>query len=250
MTRKLLATAAMAAAAITLAACSESAPQEPGPEGAEAPGIDEQGEMPEMPEMPEPDVSDVPDVVATVNDSDITGEDFITLYQLQFQQMAMESQMTGEEPDQDAMKDQTLSAMVDSELLVQDAQARGYEATDENVETLLEEAAATNQMDSVDELMQVYADQGVTEDQVRDDARTQILVEELIENDLEVAEPTDDEVEALYESMDLDAQSEDGYSLEEIRPELENQLRNQNRGEAMQAHLAQLHEDAEVRLHL
>lgn len=252
MTRKLLAAAAIAATAIALAACGESAPEEtapqdPAPQDAEVPGMDQQGEMPDM---PEPDVADVPDVVATVNDIDITGEEFVALYQMQFQQMAMESQMTGEEPDQDAMKDQTLNAMIDSELLVQDAEARGHEATEEDVEAVLEETAAANQIESVDELMEVYAEQGVTEELVRNDARTQILVESLIEDDLEVAEPTDEEVEEFFESMDMGAEEETEVSLEEARPELEDQLRNQNRGEAVQAHVGDLREGAEVQTHL
>lgn len=245
MTRKLLATAALAAAAITMAACADSTP--PDPQDAEPPALDEQAPAPDM---PEPDVQDVPDVVATVNDDEITAEHFTTLYQMQFEQMVMEAQMAGAEPDQDEMKDQTLQAMIDSQLLVQDAQDRGHEASAEDVDTLLEETATANQIGSVQELLDVYAEQGVSEELVRDDARTQLLVEALIENDLDVAEPTDQEVTELYDSLDQDAQGEESMDLEEIRPELENQLRNQNRGEAVQAHLGQLRDDAEVHTHL
>ncbi|MGC0274443.1 SurA N-terminal domain-containing protein [Pseudactinotalea sp. Z1739] len=250
MTRKLLATAATAAALIALAACSESAPQDPGPEDAEAPGVEEQDGMPEMPEMPEPDVADVPDVVATVNGTDIAGDEFVTLYQMQFQQMAMESQASGQEVDQDELKSQTLNSMVDSELLVQDAHERGYEASEEDVEALLEQTATSNQMESVEELLGVYAEQGVTEEQVRDDAQTQLLVQELVENDIEVDEPTDEEVVELYESMGLGEDEENGYELEEIRPELEAQVRNQNRSEAVGAHVDDLRSDAEVQTYL
>lgn len=203
-----------------------------------------------MPEMPEPDVDDVPDVVATVNGTDLTGEDFTTLYQVQFQQMAMQAQMTGEEPDQEQLRGQTLNAMIDSELLVQDAQERGYEATDDDVNNVLEQTAESNQMSSVDELLDQYAEQGITEDQLRNDAQTQLLVEELIENDIEVAEPTDDEVEALYEQMSAGADEGNDYSLDEIRPELETQIRNQNQSQAVGAHVEDLREDADVQTNM
>lgn len=203
-----------------------------------------------MPEMPEPDVDDVPDVVATVNGTDLTGEDFTTLYQVQFQQMAMQAQMTGEEPDQEQLRGQTLNAMIDSELLVQDAQERGYEATDDDVNNVLEQTAESNQMSSVDELLDQYAEQGITEDQLRNDAQTQLLVEELIENDIEVAEPTDDEVEAIYEQMSAGADEGNDYSLDEIRPELETQIRNQNQSQAVGAHVEDLREDADVQTNM
>lgn len=250
VTRKLLLASASAITLFALAACNGETPQEPtpeDPEGAPAPGVEEPGEMPEM---PEPDVDDVPDVVATVNGTDLTGEDFTTLYQVQFQQMAMQAQMTGEEPDQEQLRGQTLNAMIDSELLVQDAQERGYEATDDDVNNVLEQTAESNQMSSVDELLDQYAEQGITEDQLRNDAQTQLLVEELIENDIEVAEPTDDEVEALYEQMSAGADEGNDYSLDEIRPELETQIRNQNQSQAVGAHVEDLREDADVQTNM
>src|SRR5690625_4816979 len=247
VTRKLLTAAASAACLVALAACADS----PEPEGAEqAPGVEQPGETPEMPEMPEPDVEDVPDVVATVNGTDLTGENFITLYQIQFQQMAMQAQMSGEEPDQEQLRTQTLDSMIEAELLVQDAQDRGYEATEDDVQNVLEQTATANEMASVDELLEAYSAQGIPEEQLRDDAQTQILVEELIENDIEVAEPTEDEVAELYDYMGLGEGEENGYSLEEIRPELEAQILNQNRGEAISAHVAELREDAEVESYL
>lgn len=105
-------------------------------------------------------------------------------------------------------------------------------------------------MESVEELLGVYAEQGVTEEQVRDDAQTQLLVQELVENDIEVDEPTDEEVVDLYETMGLGEDEENGYELEEIRPELEAQLRNQNRSEAVGAHVDDLRSDAEVQTYL
>ena len=61
---------------------------------------------------PEADVSDVPDVVATVNGEEITREEFVPVYETQFQQLAMQQQATGEEVDQASLKQQTAEQLV------------------------------------------------------------------------------------------------------------------------------------------
>src|SRR5699024_12163376 len=65
-------------------------------------------------EMPEPDLEGIPDIVADVNDGEVTKEDFEATYQQQFQQMAMQAQMSGQnmdEIDQDELKEQTADGL-------------------------------------------------------------------------------------------------------------------------------------------
>lgn len=266
MSRKLLTSLALVGALLGVAACSEGSNDTEGPEAPEgAPLAPEEGEdggmLPgedgEMPDMPEADVSDVPDVVAEVNSEEITGEEFVSVYEGQFEQMAMQAQMTGEEVDQDSLRTQTLESMVGSELLVQDAQASGHDVTDTDVEQLLEETAETNGMGSVDELLAAYAEQGIEEEELRQDAETQVLVNKLI-GDLDVAEPTEEELEALYEqalAQQPPAEGEDGEqaeepSFEEMRPELEEQANAQKENEAVMAHVEELREGADVETYL
>lgn len=260
----MLTSLALAGALLGVAACSEepsgggdqegapAGPEEGAPEeGAPEDGGMLPGEDGEMPEAPEPDVSDVPDVVAEVNGEEITGEDFITTYELQFEQMAMQSQMTGEEVDEGQLQAQTLETMVGSELLVQDAQERGHEATGNDVDELLEETAEANGMGSVDELLLAYEEQGVAEEDLRSDAETQVMVNQLV-GELDVAEPTEAELEELYEQMSAQqppAEGEEGEeppSFEEMRPDLEQQVTAQNENEAVLAHVDELREGAEV----
>src|SRR5690606_34806752 len=72
------------------------------------------------------------------------------------------------------------------------------EATDQDVDALLEETAKAQQMGSVDELMKAYEDQGFPKEQVRSDAQKQVLMTAAIE-DLEVPEPSEKELKALYD---------------------------------------------------
>src|SRR5699024_10439920 len=79
---------------------------------------DEQGEM------LEPNLEGIPDIVADVNDGEVTKEDFEATYQQQFQQMAMQAQMSGQNMDeieQDELKEQTADGLVGQELLMQEA---------------------------------------------------------------------------------------------------------------------------------
>jgi len=108
MSKKLLTSFALAGV-LALAACgdaSETETQDAEAQSTEeaAAGSEEGAEM----ELPEADTEDIPEVVAEVNGDEITGEDFTVLYESQFQQASLQAQSTGEELDQDQLKDQTL----------------------------------------------------------------------------------------------------------------------------------------------
>ena len=76
----------------------------------------------------EPDLEGIPDVVAEVNGQEVTKDDFVLLYEAQFQQAAMQAAQTGgEQPDEDALKEQTADDLVDTELLTQEAESRGID---------------------------------------------------------------------------------------------------------------------------
>ncbi|MGO1199627.1 MAG: SurA N-terminal domain-containing protein, partial [Dermabacteraceae bacterium] len=120
--------------------------------------------------MPEADVSDVPDVVATVNGEEITKDEFTTIYEGQFQQLAMQQQTTGEEVDQAALKEQVANQLVDNRLLLQGAADAGIEPTDADIDATLEEIAKQNGLGSADEVVSTLEQQGMSEEDVRKDA--------------------------------------------------------------------------------
>src|SRR5699024_2197178 len=74
-------------------------------------------------DLPEPDLDDVPDVVAEVNGEEVSKDEFAEMYKQQFQQQAMQAQMSGEggDIDQDEMKEEIAEVMVGQELLTQAA---------------------------------------------------------------------------------------------------------------------------------
>lgn len=268
MRRKLLTSVALVGSLLALGACgsADAEPTTAGTASTEAAGASQAAPENGQEAMPEPDLKGIPDVVATVNGEEISGKDFSGVYESQFQQMALQAQMSGQELDQDALKKQTLDSMVGSELLVQDAQASGHEATDEDVDALLEETAKSQQLGSVDELMAAYKERGFAEDQVRSDARKQVLMTAAIQ-EIDVPKPTEKELKALYDQAVASQQQGGGQdggqegeggaspsaktpSFEEAKPQLEQQVTSQKQNEAIMQRMEELKKDADVEVRL
>jgi len=220
--------------------------------------------------MLEPDVADLPEVVAEVNGEEISREDFVTTYQNQFEQMATQSQMTGQPVDQDLLKEQTVESMISSTLLIQESDERELTASDEEVDTTLEELATGNGLGSTEEFLAVLEEQGLSEDEVRTEVGTQVKVDKLIAEDGNVQAPTEEELRELYDTVaeqqgtapggggaDAGATSGPGGPpgsqlppFEEVRPQLEEQVLAEKKSTAVQALVETLRAEADVTVNL
>ena len=203
----------------------------------------------------EPDLEGIPDVVAEVNGEEVTKEEFTPIYEAAFQQAAMQAQMSGEAPDEEALKKQTVDDLVDTELLVQEADARGLSVSDEDIDAELSDLAQQNQMGSAEELLAAVEKQGVTEEQARSQVETQVLVEQLVADEDGSAEPTEKELRAIYaQAKQQQAQSgQTGQkipSFAEVRDQIEEQARSQQVGEVAQALVDGLRKDADITVNL
>ncbi|MGJ9374092.1 SurA N-terminal domain-containing protein [Nesterenkonia sp. CF4.4] len=267
MSKKMITTGFALAGVLALSACGDSSDPESADagseeqssqEGAAAP---EEGASGEQAEMPEADTSDIPEVVAEVNGDELSGEDFTVLYESQFQQMAMQSQMTGEEPDQDQLKQQTLESMIGNELLLQDAEDEGYEASQEEVDAIIADAAETAGLGSSEEFIEAYEEQGMDEEQLTSDAESQVLINQVLEQ-LEVPEPSEEELREVYDeavAAQEEASGAEGAEgaeaaeippFEEVREDLEAQATDEARSEAALAHVDELRDEADIQTHL
>src|SRR5699024_5173156 len=170
MPKKLFLGLAAAVAAFSLAAC--------GGDGDDAKDDAAQTEQQDGQAMPEPDLDNIPDVVAEVNGEDISGEEFSKNYESQFQQLAIQSQMTGEEPAQDDHMQQAVYVMINSELLVFEDADESYTASENDMDEYLDDMGEENGMDSYDDLMEEVENQGLDEDQIRQDVHNEVLMEQ------------------------------------------------------------------------
>lgn len=252
MPKKLLLSIAAVAAAFSLAACGADGDDADTDDAAQS---QEQGEQ----AMPEPELDDIPDVVAVVNGEEISGESFSENYESQYQQLTMQAQMTGEEPDQEELKSQALDMMINSELLVAKAEDEGFSASDDDIDEYLDSMAEENGLESADALQEEFEAQGLSEDRVREDIQKEVLIEQVIDT-IDIPEPSDDELQEIYDMQveQLEAmneqveedQAQEVPSFEELEPELEEQAVAQKENEAVTELLEDLREDADIETHI
>ena len=250
MPKKFLLGVAAVAAAFSLAACGADGDEAATDDAAQT---EEQGEQ----AMPEPELDNIPDVVATIDDEEISGEAFAENYEAQYQQLSMQSQMTGQEPDQDQLKDQALEMMINSELLVMEAEDQDLSASEEDVDEYLDTMAEENGMESSDALMGELEAQGLTEERIREDLQKEVLIQQVVET-LDVEEPSEEELQEMYDTQveQLEAmneqveedQAQEAPSFEEMEPELEKQAAMQKENEAISSLLDDLRDDADIEI--
>ena len=250
MPKKFLLGLAAVAAAFGLAACGADGDEAATDDAAQT---EQQGEQ----AMPEPELDNIPDVVATIDDEEISGEAFKENYEAQFQQLSMQSQMSGQEPDQDQLKEQALEMMINSELLVTKAEDQDFSASEEDVDEYLDTMADENGMESSEALMSELEAQGLTEERIRDDLQKEVLIQQVVET-LDVKEPSEEELQEMYDTQveQLEAmnaqveedQAQEAPSFEEMEPELEKQAAMQKENEAITTLLDDLRADAEIEI--
>ena len=202
-----------------------------------------------------PNIDDIPDPVAEVNGTEISKDEFVTVYQGQYQQMTMQAQMTGQPVDENQLKSQTLEGLVGSELLRQEAVERGLEVSDAEVDTALAEFAEANQA-SEDEFLAAMGEQGLDRDAVMEQIEKQLLVDKLIVDEYGEFSATDQEIEAAYQQLVQQQAMSGGQAggglppLEQVRGEVEEQLVAEQQAQAMQTLSEELREGADVTEHL
>lgn len=237
-----------AAALLTLSACGSGGGDDSDASDASS---ESSSASPSAEAGAQPDLDGIPEVVAEVNGEEVTRDEFVPLYEAQFQQAAAQAQMGGEAPDEDALKKQTLDEIVDTELLAQEAETRGIEVTDDDVDAELTSLAEQNGMKTGDELLEAIAQQGMDEDTARDQVETQVLVEQLVADEGGAGEPTEKELRTLY-AQAKEQQSQAGEGAQELPPfkqvrsQLAEQAKAQETGKVAQALVTSLREDADI----
>lgn len=256
--RRTLAALTLTAALGLTAACGggqDDASQASDGGGQAAPAASDGGGAADDPQAQEADVSDVPEVVATVNGTEITKDDFVQTYQSQYQQMAMQQQTGGQAPDEEQLKTQVAEQLVNNELLRQGAEDADIKASDKDIDTTLDEIAKQSGLGSGDEVVSALEQQGISAEQVRQDAASQFAITTYIEQEADIAEPSDEELKAQYDAL-VEQQSAAGGSAEEVpsfeemKDQLAQQATMQQQNEAATEIAGKLRESGDVTINV
>ncbi|RLV56008.1 peptidylprolyl isomerase [Aeromicrobium phragmitis] len=217
--------------------------------------VDEEADDQTVAETTEADLSGIPDVIAVVNGEEIGRDDFVAVYEPQFQQ----SVAAGQPVDQDDLKKQTLDLMVDNALLLQEAEARGFSASEKEIEESLHAFAIDSGMASADEyLAALQEQQGFTKDEVRAQVADGIVIEALVDAEVGDEPIAESELRTLYDQavaqQEQLGQAHGGAaevpSFEQVRPQLEEAAQSQRERETLMRVVDEAREDAEVEIRL
>ena len=147
--------------------------------------------------------------------------------------------------------------MIGTELLTQEAGTRGIEVSDEEIQAELAVFAERNQV-STDEFVEAMGGQGLDREAVLDQIDKQLRVQKLITDEYGEFEVTEAEVQAAYEQVaQQQAMSGGGAAgggglppLEQVRGQVEEQVRAEQEAGAMEELSQKLRADADVTVHI
>lgn len=219
-------------------------------------GEEEKEQVAEEMELPEPTLDDIPDVVAEVNGEEISKEDFEPTYIAEFHQMAMQAQMTGEEVDEQWLKEQTINAIIGTTLLVQESNKRDYEASEEQIEETLTQLSEVYGFESEEELISAFNEQGISEEELMETLQQEVKLKQLIKEEAGDTTPTEEEIQKAYDEIvameELLQEDEESNipSLEEMKPDIEKQLIFEKEREVTNQLIEALREKADITIYL
>src|SRR5699024_2255740 len=143
-----------------------------------------------------PDLGGIPDIMAYVKDGEVIKEEFEARYQQQFQQMAMQQQLSGQNMDdinQDDLKAQTADGLVGHEMHTKEAKDRVSEISDDDIDETSDQVVEQNGMESKDELLDALKEQqDMDEDEFMEQIEAQVRVDKLLEEESGDLEPSED----------------------------------------------------------
>ena len=184
-------------------------------------------------------------VIARVNDTQIT----MSQVQARVQQRQMAPSMQQEQHlSEQQMQQQVLEDIIAEILLYEEAKRQGIKVDDASVSQQLDAVAA--QFDSDEEMKEVFAEQGFSEEELKQQLRMQLKMQELIdeyvaeEMDEEQLEVSDEEVTQLYE--EYDEEIDDFPDFEEAEPYLREEIRYEREQKVINRLIAELREDADI----
>ena len=205
--------------------------------------------------QPEPDLEGLPEVVAVVNGTEITRDEFTAAYEGQFPQAAAQAQAGGQEVDQDLLKTTVADNLVSTELLRQEADERGIEATPEARAAAIENLLETSQLGSEEELRAAFSEQGLDDAEFDSQLTDQVKLDALLAEEAGDTTPSDQEIQDAYDAAAAQQEASGATAtplppIDEVRGEIEEQLKGGKTSEAAQALITQLREGADITVNL
>lgn len=218
---------------------------------------EENSEANDNEDLPEADLDDIPDVVIEINGEEILKDEFSSIYQQQFQQQIMQAQMSGQDLsslDQVQLKQQTAEILVSQNLLIQEANNRITDVSEDDINETIDLLLEQTGMESKDDLLAIFEEQGMDENEFNTQIETQVKVDQLIADISKDIELTEEETKEAYDTIKAQQEQTDSETefpeFDDIKSTLEEQLMEQKKAEETETFVEILRQDADVTIHL
>ncbi|MFC0272581.1 SurA N-terminal domain-containing protein [Metabacillus herbersteinensis] len=183
-------------------------------------------------------------VVAIVNDQELKGIEYngaLAATQMQYQQM-------GQDPTTDELakqiKEGTIETLIGQTLLLQEADKKGYKATDEDINKEIDTLKANYEDDKAFE--EALKTNKITLDELKKQVADNVKYTQYVEKDVKVEEVTDEEAKEFYEQMASQGDAEQTPEFEEVKDNVKQQLQGQKTQEKLAQVVADLKKKAKI----
>ncbi|MCA0987722.1 SurA N-terminal domain-containing protein [Guptibacillus algicola] len=186
---------------------------------------------------------DADSVVATVNGEEISGKDYNSM----LMQTQLRYTMEGKDPSKtetaETIKKEVMDNLIGQELLLQEAKEQGFEASDKEVETELDQVKS--QFESEEQLQEALKAQGITLEQLERQYANIVVVDKYVEENVKTPEVTEEEMKAFYdEQFTKDAENPPSY--DEMKDRIKSYLEETKLQKEVQELRNKLKENAEI----
>lgn len=185
--------------------------------------------------------------VATVNGVSITRVDF----ENSLKNVKNSITAQGADPEdpniQEVVEGEALKQLINTQLLLQAAAEAGYEVDEEELEKQMMQLEIN--YGGTEQLENAMSELGITQDMLREDVGEQMLVNQYLEHETEIAKITasDEEVEAFYENLKPEF-GDELPPLDDIREPITKDILEQKQRGMLGSILANLRAQAEVEI--
>lgn len=194
---------------------------------------------------------DPDDIVATVNGTEVKGEEYNALiYSIQ---QELQASGANSATDDENLKNQVLDILIGNKLLLQDATSNNYKVSDKEVDDEFKSIKEQYGETQFNEDLEVI---GSDVEKYKQQLKDSLLVSKYIEKELSLQEVTEKDIMAEYEEMKKQAAEteteENGEVPEytEIQVQLKDILEQQNLQEAIFNRIDELKQSAEVKYNI
>ncbi|MED1738586.1 SurA N-terminal domain-containing protein [Bacillus swezeyi] len=189
--------------------------------------------------------------VAVVNDEKITGKDFNSLLstaQMQYQQ-------TGQDPTSDdaakQIKKQTIDSLVGQALITQEADKKGYKASEKEINKQLDNSKKQYKDEKAFNEALKKANLNLTT--LKSDIADSIKTEKYIDKELPKDKVTDKEIKDYYDqyaAQQKENKQKDTPKFDDVKPQIKELLEQQKRQEKLGQQVEKLKKNADVKVEI